>query len=223
VNSAYLFVARAALLLLAILTPRVAFAQAGAIDAPPRALVLRAGTAAAPFSTSTAIADFDADGAPDIAVANRIGRASSHYNIEVRLSAGSTPQTVSFVSTRGALNITAFDVDNDHDADLVITPVLGRDVVDVWVNDGAGHFEAGNRTSYTSLGPMLGAGPSLTGVRELLISLFPGRRLDIVAAPSRPRPRDPTNQARSECRARVVVASAFASGTLPRPPPSSHS
>ena len=222
-NFAYSPVARATLLLFTILTPKAAFAQQGTPVIVQRVFVFRAGTAAAPFSTATTIADFDADGAPDIAVANRIGRGSSHYDIEVRLSAGSATQTVSFISIRGALNITAFDVDNDHDADLVITPVLSRDVLDVWVNDGTGHFEAGDRTSFSSLGGTLDAVPALTGVRELLISLGPGRRLDVVAAPSRPRPRDPTNQALPERRSRVAVSTAFASGISPRPPPSFHS
>ena len=34
----------------------------------------------------------------------------------------------------------AVDVDNDHDLDLVVTALLGRDVVAVWLNDGAGHL-----------------------------------------------------------------------------------
>ena len=215
-----MFAARATLLLLTILTPKAAFAQERALSPLPQPLVLRAGTAAAPFNSATTIADFDADGAPDIAVANRIGRSSARYNIEVRLSAGSPTQTVSFVSTKGALNITAFDVDDDDDTDLVITPVLSRNIVDVWVNDGAGHFEAGDPTSFSPVGARLNSAPTLTSVRELLISLAPGRRIDIIAAPSRPRPRDPIWRAPSERRSRNAVATAFASGISPRPPPS---
>jgi hypothetical protein len=40
--------------------------------------------------------------------------------------------------------VAAIDVDNDHDLDLVITPLLGRDVVGIWLNDGAGHFRRGD-------------------------------------------------------------------------------
>lgn len=218
-HSLYSFAARATLLLLTILTPKAAFAQERALSPSPQPLALRAGTAGAPFTSATAIADFDADGAPDIAVANRIGRGGARYNIEVRLSDGSPIQTVSFVSTKGALNIAAFDIDDDDDTDLVITPVLSENVVDVWVNDGAGHFEAGDPASFSSVGARLDSAPTLTSGRELLISLAPGRRIDIIAAPSRPRPRDPTRRAPSERPWRRAFTSAFASGISPRPPP----
>src|SRR5215470_4312895 len=100
---------------------------------------IRAGSAAAPFGAATVIADFDADGAPDVAFADRLDRGGA-YAIRFHLSDGGA-QTVAFFSTRGALDIHAVDIDNDHDADLIVTPVLSRQVVGVWLNDGAGRFE----------------------------------------------------------------------------------
>lgn len=103
--------------------------------------------AAQTFSTaesSTAVADFNADGRPDLAVANHLGtRGSAAYRIDVQLSNGAR-QSISFSSTLRGLHVAAVDVDNDHDLDLVVTPLLGRGVVGVWLNDGAGNFRRGD-------------------------------------------------------------------------------
>ncbi len=184
-NSVYRFVVRAAVLLLSTLAPHVAFAQTAATDPSASPVVFRPGTAAAPYDSATAVADFDADGAPDIAIADRTSRSGSRYNIEVRLSRGST-QTVSFVSTQGALNVTAFDVDNDHDADLVVTPVLSRAVVGIWVNDGAGHFDADDQALFASAGGRLDPVPALSGFGDHLVPVVPGRRLYPFGLTARP-------------------------------------
>jgi hypothetical protein len=94
----------------------------------------------APFGWSNAVADFNADGRPDVAVANRLGRrGSARYRIDVRLS-GDDSQLITFLSTTGDVRIRAIDVDHDHDLDLVATPLVGQHVVGVWLNDGSGHF-----------------------------------------------------------------------------------
>jgi len=147
------FVPGVAFLLVAMLWPGFAWSQSAATATP----TFRPGTAGSPFAWTSVVADFNADGRPDIAVADRVGgRGSSTYRIEFELSSGHH-QLVSFASTYGALSITAVDVDNDHDVDLVITPVLSRHVVGVWLNDGTGHFrDDGSRNvaaSYAQLSP----------------------------------------------------------------------
>jgi len=96
------------------------------------------------YESTTTVADFDADGRPDVAVANHIGdQSSATYRIEFQLSNGGR-QSLSFASAQRVVRVAAVDVDNDHDLDLVVTAPLGRDVVGVWLNDGAGHFRRGD-------------------------------------------------------------------------------
>jgi hypothetical protein len=219
VKSAFRFILRTALLLLGTGAPHDAFAQAAA-DPVPVAGLFREGTAAAPFGSSTAIADFNADGAPDVAIADRTHRGGIAYTIEVRLFEGSA-QTVSFQSTTGPLKITAFDVDNDHDADLVVTPVLSREVVGVWVNDGAGHFDARRRNPFGPIDARLAGVPSLSGFGDYLIPAVPGRRLYAFGLTVDPYAVRVAQDAVTVWLPRVpVAAAAFAHGISPRAPPS---
>jgi FG-GAP-like repeat len=175
-SAAYTIVLIATLFVLSIAAPHDAFARPTTGTAKAAHIELRAGTAAAPFGPASVITDFDADGAPDIAIADRTVRNGSHYTIEVRLSGGST-QTVSFLSNKGALRIAALDLDNDHDQDLIVTPVLSREVVGIWVNDGAGHFARGREAPYQSHVPALESGQTFSGSSLGLLPLVPGRRL----------------------------------------------
>src|SRR5262245_46635294 len=81
-----------AFLLVAMLWSGVSSAQSEAAATP----TFRPGTAGSPFAWTSAVADFNADGRPDIAVADRVGgRDSSSYRIEFELSNGHR-QIVSF-------------------------------------------------------------------------------------------------------------------------------
>ena len=213
-------IVRAALLLMSTLAPHVALAQAP-VSEPAASVVFRSGTAAAPYDSATAVADFDADGAPDVAIADRTSRSGSDYDIEVRLSEGST-QTVSFTSTRGALNITALDVDNDHDADLVVTPVLSHEVVGIWINNGAGHFDASDRASFAPVAGRLAPEPSLSGFGDHLIPVVPGRRLYAFGLTGFRHMAYLSEEIMSvRLPAVPVAAAAFPPGISPRAPPSS--
>jgi len=101
----------------------------------------RLGNAARPFGWSTAIGDFNTDGKPDFAVADRIGRWASEYAYRIELSiSGQPPGDVTFRSTHDAVSITLFDVDRDNDLDIVVGVPLSAETVGVWLNDGQGHF-----------------------------------------------------------------------------------
>jgi hypothetical protein len=94
-----------------------------------------------------AVADFDADGLPDIVRAERVGaHTAAGYELRIRLTGG-TAETVVAVRGAQAMMVVAIDIDHDRDLDLVVTPLLDRHIAAVWLNDGAGHFTAQPRAT----------------------------------------------------------------------------
>src|SRR5262252_3123823 len=121
--------------------PRIKSASAAAAPAASPAAGFRLGTAARPFAWSTAIGDLNADGRPDFAIADRVGRRPTGFAYAIELSiAGGGSASVAFDSDQDALNVSLRDVDQDRDLDLVVTGALSRSVVAVWLNDGNGQF-----------------------------------------------------------------------------------
>jgi len=127
--------------------PRVFSAPHGSLPHP-----FRLGTAARPFGWSTAIGDLNADGRPDYAIADRIGRRASGFEYALELSiSGVGSRSLSFDSPHEALAVTLRDVNQDHNLDVVVTAVLSRAVVRVLLNDGTGRFhEAATLASVTA-------------------------------------------------------------------------
>lgn len=115
--------------------------QARAVAGPgaPHPVHVTAGTAAAPFGWAAVVADFDRDGWPDAAVADRNGQHGSRYRLTIETARGQT-QSVDFVSTLRAFHVVASDVDGDRDLDLLALTPLDADPVALWLNDGSGHF-----------------------------------------------------------------------------------
>jgi hypothetical protein len=105
----------------------------------------RLGDAAAPFGWSTVVADFDTDGRPDVAVADRLAPhgGSNEYRLEFSL-AGQAPHDVTFESSQDAVTISVADVDRDNDLDVIVETPLSGQTVGIWLNDGHGHFTAGD-------------------------------------------------------------------------------
>ncbi len=113
--------------------------------APAAPSGFRLGTAARPYGWSTGIADFNKDGTPDLAIADRVGRAGSSYQYQLQFSvSGLTPQVIAIESEQDAVTVRVSDIDHDDDLDVVVTGVLSRAIVGVWVNDGHGRFGRGN-------------------------------------------------------------------------------
>jgi hypothetical protein len=102
----------------------------------------RLGTAAGTLGWSTAVGDFNTDGTPDVAIADRVSHAlgAASFTIEFAVS-GLESKTVAFESDQDALTVRVSDVDHDNDLDLIVSGALSHEVVGVWLNDGSGDFE----------------------------------------------------------------------------------
>jgi hypothetical protein len=101
----------------------------------------RLGTAAGTLGASSAIADFNHDGRPDVAIADRTGRtgASHRFRLQVEVS-GLETVSLDVDSTESALSLSVADVDHDDDLDIVLSRPLSGETVGVWLNDGTGRF-----------------------------------------------------------------------------------
>jgi hypothetical protein len=134
--------------------PSRPIATLAAVPQPSRSAsvpAFRLGTAAGPLGWSTAIGDFDTDGTPDVAVADRIVRPipGGSYRLEFSVS-GRGSNTVAFDSDETPLIVRASDVDHDNDLDVVITAALTRRVIAVWLNDGRGVFHASDARTFAA-------------------------------------------------------------------------
>ena len=111
----------------------------------------RLGTAAGAFGSSTAVGDFNTDGTPDVAIADRVSHApgAASFTIEFAVS-GLESKTVAFESDQDALTVRVSDVDHDNDLDLVVSAALSHEVVGVWLNDGSGDFEPSTPTPFAA-------------------------------------------------------------------------
>jgi len=188
----------------------------GATD---RRAAIRSGSAGAPLGAAIVIADFDADGAPDVAVTDRVNRGSA-YSIQLRLSLGHS-QTFSFFSTKGALEFHALDVDNDHDTDLIATPLLSRQVVGIWVNDGVGNFKRAHLEKFTSVVPKVASSSTLSGLPFGRLLAISTRRLHPPALSTRESVFRPGPTATLVAAGPPpAVAGALDAGIGPRAPPS---
>ena len=171
-----------------------------------------------PLGSTTAFADFNADGRPDVAIAGHASVADgSNYRIDFRLSNGDR-QSVSFASALNTLRIRAFDIDNDHDIDIVVTPLLSHDVVGVWLNDGAGHFRRSVATDLP-VDPAALTHTTLLGGSPELVLMMPTPRRSVAWPPANapPQPQQPRQPIAAVSR--VLPDGLFASCLAARAPP----
>jgi hypothetical protein len=120
-------------------------------DANPLSPLFRLGTAARPFGWSTAIADFNSDGTPDLVIADRASQRANTYGYLIQFSvSGLGLRNVAFESAQPELTVGISDLDHDDDLDVVVRALFSREVVAVWLNDGRGHFQQADERPFTS-------------------------------------------------------------------------
>src|ERR1700741_1239044 len=106
-------------------------------------------TAVALGSTQFAIADFDGDLQPDLALI-RVARDSSpttQYSLDLNFSAGTKP-AIYIGGPSGGLQITPRGGNGDKLADLVVTSLLDSEFVAIFLNDGKGNFKLAEPSVY---------------------------------------------------------------------------
>jgi len=96
------------------------------------------------------IADLDGDGRPDFAIVRAEGWDSKgfRYRIELQLTTGVSPSSLSVSAEKGGLRLIPRDVDGDGDLDLVVMSAWALTPVGVWINNGHGEFTRGDPTAY---------------------------------------------------------------------------
>ena len=104
-------------------------------------------------SIQFAIADFDGDRRPDLALirVTADGSPTSQYSLDFDFSAGRKPR-ICFIGPSGGLQVTPRDVNGDKFADLVVTSLLDSQFVAVFLNDGKGNFVAAEPSDYPDAG-----------------------------------------------------------------------
>lgn len=143
------------LFLLALVTANVCLAASGRVLAAPASAVPSLG------QLGWAIADFDGDSQPDVAVTKMEARGAGYvYWLELDLSTKRKDEKALVNSGLPAAGFSLFgvhltprDVDGDHKLDLVVTMGLNSRPVAVWINDGQGRFEEGDLAAYPGLAP----------------------------------------------------------------------
>jgi hypothetical protein len=91
------------------------------------------------------VGDFNVDGTLDVAVADRLVRRPTGYSYRIQFSiSGQQPDDVTFDSTSDAVTLRLSDVDADNDLDVIVSAVLSKETVGVWLNDGHGRFTSSN-------------------------------------------------------------------------------
>ena len=96
-----------------------------------------------------AIADFDGDWKPDLAVveAANLPQARANYAIHLQLSAGADSSFL-ISAPDGGVRVAARDVNGDSFPDVVVSSVSDEHVVAILLNDGHGNFSRVEPASY---------------------------------------------------------------------------
>jgi hypothetical protein len=122
-------------------------------DLPPKSLINSTLPLENPFNLkiplalnpSWAIADFDGDQIPDIAVGTHTG---SRFGIDIHLSSLGGNFHLEPISFQSGVQIFALDIDNDNFPDIVATLPANRHPLAVWLGNGKGNFRRVDQTCY---------------------------------------------------------------------------
>jgi hypothetical protein len=91
------------------------------------------------------VADFNGDHRLDLITAFSTPNLGGSYTYRLEIGLGG-PEfgSLSFASADAKIRLRARDVDGDHDADLIVLGAISAKPIDLWLNDGAGHFRHGD-------------------------------------------------------------------------------
>lgn len=175
-----------------------------------------------------AMADFDGDSRPDVAITRMEARGAGFiYWLELDLStnhAAESPVQPGFpalASSKFGLHLTPRDVDGDHDLDIVVTMGIARLPVAVWINDGQGRFAEGDLAAYPALTSLEDLSLCAQGRPETNPLLYDqGRRSWIGLIPAHLLQSIPRSDARSARGPEVLISRFPADQRLARAPPS---
>ena len=149
------------------------------------------------FVHPLAIADLDGDNQPDGAVLVKSGWPGSTglFKIQLHLTNHANSE-IAFQSTDAMIAVTAWDIDNDGDTDLVVEEALTHKPLHVWINDGKGDFHEGRVQDFPSLAP--GAqdqlqSPNVAYCLAVCLPLQRGFEVPIMAARVLARPASASN------------------------------
>jgi hypothetical protein len=70
-----------------------------------------------------------------------------------------------FGSSQDALGVAVADIDRDDDLDVVATPVVGDQILDIWLNDGTGRFREADLDEFPPVLPR-STGLTIRGLRR---------------------------------------------------------
>jgi len=117
-----------------------------------RSVMHLARTALVQGSTHFAIADFDGDMQPDLAMVRvaRDGAPFAEYFVDLKFSTG-TREPIGILGPAGGLEITPKDVNGDKLTDLVVTSQFDAKFLAVFLNDGKGNFRQAERSEFPQL------------------------------------------------------------------------
>jgi hypothetical protein len=215
---------RILLLMLAVAAGNTGLASSGQIESAPPLPSRSVG------HISWAIADFDGDSKPDVAITRMEARGAGYvYWLELELSTtlpigASRPVAgiPAVASSIFGLHLTPRDVDGDHDLDIVVTAGVARQPVAVWINDGNGRFEEGDLTAYPALTLLSDLSLSSQSPRDLVPNLCDQGQRSRFGLPFGSSPPDPFLRAdvRLVWPPAPPVSHFLADRSSPRAPPS---
>ncbi len=103
----------------------------------------------APQSSLPIQADFDGDQKPDVAVGIAVGQG---YVVQIQFSTERPSASLRLAGGVPGMRILSRDVNNDNDADLIVTSCTSLIPIAVFLGDGKGHFQPDNPWNYIPVG-----------------------------------------------------------------------
>ena len=99
-------------------------------------------------------ADFDKDNRPDAAILlrDRFLNGQTRFRIELHVTAGRN-HAITFLSAERGLTIAAIDVNRDGAPDIVVEREFTHERLQIFLNDGHGHFHKVRSEDYSSPNP----------------------------------------------------------------------